>query len=348
MSGLACGGGAPAVTAGPMPAAEPAAATPRSLRDLAPEASFGDLVRTATHLGRTEGATANAACLFTASGDGQRFTASVGAPFADLPAPPKDSRELLKDGRAPALLTWYGVLGGRSDATVTLVEFTLGALPSTQRYAVVLLDDDGATLFETDLSAPTPVKEPKDLRGALEDSVESELRVVFTATEAVSVRRIALWLASVDGLVGVNASLAVALPAGTKFPADARASAAKPVSPCGEWPALKREGSVDGVALSEGLRSVLTADSLMRCALRSETPGRIHAARLRLRIDASGAASNACFVDSTDAAFERCLSDTVLLMPKIAPPGGEVDVELPLSVQIPEAPARVAGLCAAN
>lgn len=316
------------------PAASGPRAAPDALRELAPDATFADLVRAARALAK-HGSATRPQCLLSEAAPGYRLDAELLSALDPIPDPPAELDAALQanQGRLAALSAW-GVLGA-PDATVVLASFT-GIAPQDLRAnpSALLLTENGAYLrsaarASTEADGPLP---PEGALNRLKEDATLGVGPLFVSAEA------GVPLAAVAALLQALApersvALAVALPFGTRLPA-ASAELGALACPDGlpEVSDERPEGGLDAAALSAALRAVVP--DAERCLANARGPGRAGGAlTLALRIGATGTVEHACAVggDLNDAGLVACVIEVARNARYPVPsPAGFVDVHAPL------------------
>jgi hypothetical protein len=308
-----------------------------SPRSLPPEADYADLVRAAGLLDGQDQAPEEP-CLLARHASEHTLAAEIAAAVRPLPQPTGDLDSQLARVSSAHVLTPYGAYGTANDA-LTLASFTRFA-PAPQAL-VLTVTDQGVSARgagRSDASAgPAALAETLNTLGALEGVL------VFVAAEAqVQVTRLHDVLAALSER-GAAVALAVALPEGTRLPTPPTPPASRAL-PCPEGlpETQEPEGELSRDALLSGLSPL--REGALACLLRggaaSAAGGTLTTA---LRVDAQGAVSHACLVQSefSDTAVTGCVLDLARSLHFAPPqPPGVVTVELPLALRPHSVPAQ--------
>lgn len=308
--------------------AVPPPATPPS-RDLAPTATFADLVRAARGLDGTRAESSTRGCLVAASS----LAADLAVPVRPLPAPWDDAAALLADrpGSVRVLSRW-GTSG--RDSTLAVAAFTTFPPPDPTRPTVVLfLGARGVSARSTESTAsPAPVA-IDDVPAGVPLLAGPLATVLVTADAAVPVatlRTLLARLASVAAPVG----LAVPFPIGTHLPPDTVAAADR-AALCPDGLADPVGSVADGELSRNDLVAVVTPlhDAVPPCFAGTTRAGDV---AVTFRIGADGTVSAACAThdDIGSPAARACLLDAIRALHFASPqPAGRVmDVALPFHV----------------
>jgi hypothetical protein len=315
----------------------PAPPTPRPVGDhFAPDATFGDLVRSAGELLDTD---RPANCLLAREPAGFQLRAELAASIRPLPLPAEDLDALLKQSDRAELLSAWGRHGDGS-ARLALVSFTLAA-PAHSGVAIVATDRG----LSVRGSSTTGLLARDELDAAQAVAAITQLpdATLFVAAEAhYPLAKLADLLAT---LKGREVTLATNLSADTTL----RPRAPVRVTRCPEGlpNTTEPEGALPNAALLEGVAPLREAgaECLLRGDARGAAGGRLS---VGLRIDASGKVAVACVVrdELQDDAVAGCVTELAHRLTFPPPsPGGVVDVELPVALR-PGARVSQPALCA--
>lgn len=329
-------------TQAPVPAAPRSSATPQPpSRELASDARYGDLVRSATEL--EPSAPPSGTCLLTARGGGFALTAEVASSVRPLPIPPSDLDELLKRAAHVDLLGPWGRYGS-GDAPLALAAFTLHA-PAPRALALIVTDlgialrgpSGGASIARDGLS-------PEQLASALPPREGS---IVFVSAEATVPLSTLSELLDQLTREGRSVSLATPLAPDTRLPPSVSASA--PPSGCDDGLSATDapEGSIPDGELARGLQPL--REALPDCLVRGDAPGAAGGrVVLAFRINESGRVQESCLSsdDIGDPGVAACVTGLARSL-RFEPPSpkGVLDIELPLALR-PAVGATLPPFCA--
>ncbi|MDH5491422.1 MAG: hypothetical protein OEY14_05665, partial [Myxococcales bacterium] len=311
------------------PEAGPAAPAPApASRSLARTSSFAQLVLAASALEQAGLGDSEAGCLLGLAPTGFRLEADLAGAVRPLPEAPEELDSRLDAGEGIRLLSRWSVGGAGS---LVLVPFTTSP-PTGPSVRVLALTSLGLRLGRAgarpDWSAPRPAAQVRELlEGAASEGGGVDPGLVITAEAAIPVSELVALLGRLDA--GLEVSLAVALPEGTRLPASAPP----------RWQALcpsglpEAEGALGGLEAAP-IRAALRAaePNLLRCAaLAGPSPSlRMEVA---FRVGAGGEVTQACVIrDDRDVPAARACVVEHLRELRFPDPGGWVDVHLPLSL----------------
>lgn len=322
-------------------AAQPQAAASsgeQATRALASDAPFSELVRAVRTLAQRGDTHASADCVLSDTSHGYRLEAELMLALDVLPDPPVELDALLQHDHGPlALVTGWGVLGV-PDASLVLTSFTATA-PQRLRAppAALVLTDQGAYL-RTGARAALEGDGPLPPEGALQrlqaDPLFAASPLFVSAEAGIPLSALAALLQALPPERSV--AFAVALPSGTRLPAQSIESA-QLACPNGlpEVDPERPEGEIDARALSAALQALQPETE--RCLSNASGAGRAGGAfTLALRIAAGGSAEDACILagDVRDPSLIACVLQAVRAarFPKPSP-AGFVDVHVPLRLE---------------
>jgi hypothetical protein len=311
-----------------VPAEErPPAREVSSPRDLAPDATFADLVAAARRQDDLRDQDSSAGCLLRAPREGGAFRleADLAAAVRPLPEPPPSLTARLE--RA-AVLTRYGAIGEPA-APLGLVAFTTTRPAAGAPAAILVVTTRGLFLGGTEAARFDEI-DPSRL--ARLDDGRSQLFV--TAHAGVSVRALANVLAALPPMPG-RIALAVALPEGTRLPEPPAATAeSAPICELSVLPDDAPSGELSLDALRSGVAPL--ADRARLCAGTTDGAGALGGrVVVSMRIDPTGRVSEACVSEdeTNDGVLRACLVAAARELGFAAPSGGPVDVALPIRIE---------------
>ncbi len=336
---LACGAPLPPSAADPpaAPGSGSELAAERGPRALPPEATFADLVRSASLLDAT--GSSSEGCLLGRDPSGAyRLAGEVRAGLRPLPEPARELDEALSATGSVQVLTPWGIYG---NAPSSLVFASLTDFPPLRDAIVLTLTDRGVSLRSTAQRGTLQAElapQAKDLSalGSLEGVV------AFVAAEAqVPLREVYALLEELHRL-GARAALAVNLAPNTPLPAAPSARVER--CPDGLSETSEPEGNLELDALLAGVGPLRerAPDCLTRGSAHGAAGGKL---TLAMRIDAQGRVIASCVRSDElgDPAIAACVLELAHGLVFPAPsPAGVVDAELPLVLRPHSAPAQAA------
>jgi hypothetical protein len=309
------------------PLSAPSASTQPGSELLAPDATYGALVRTASE--REGQLRERGACLLVERAAGFDLRAELAGAVRPLPAAPDDLDEALKRVERVELLGAFGRYGD-GNGQLALAAFT-AATPAREA-AALILTDRGISLRGPSGSTLTP-RDALDASSAIDAlSLAPGAGLVFVAAEAGRpVRDVHALLAQLAQR-GIPAVLSVSLSLNTTLPLPVGATARVARCPDGLPATDAPEGSLPKQRLLDGLTPLRehAPDCLLRGDARGAAGGRLS---LALRIAPSGQVQDACIVvdQLADSGVGACVIELARGLTFDAPSGGGViDVELPI------------------
>ncbi|MEZ4256306.1 MAG: hypothetical protein R3A78_11465 [Polyangiales bacterium] len=263
-----------------------------------------------------------------------------------VPLPPKDLDAQLASDELLLLSPW-GTLGTKKAPRVTVLATVTFAPPVDASEAVVVAFTDRG-VHVRGLGAPsTPVAlDDQSARMRLESGWKSP-QLVITAEAAVPWSRIRSFLASVPESLRTDATLAVALPEGTRIN-DGVDSARNATPRCDNWQELDDNGSID-VANTQRILGELFTEAQSRCGLELVRGG-LSTLRVEVTARVNGAGEVIAVCDASppsnpSTGANECLVDEVKRV--VLPRNGDtrpVDLRIPVTLNA-NAPPKTPAVC---
>jgi hypothetical protein len=337
---FACAGHPPKAGETAATRAEPAAGSDLSPgaanRSLPPEATFADLVRSASLLDATD--SPSESCLLGRAANGAfRLAGEVRAGLRPLPQPALELDDALQGASSVQVLTPWGTYGS---APSSLVFASLTDFPPLRDAIVLTITDRGVSLRSTAQSgtlqaALAPQAKSLSALGSLDGVI-----AFVSAEAAVPVSELYELLEELQRL-GARTAFAVNLAPGTPLPAPAPVANVQRC-PDGLSETTLPEGNLELDALLTGVSSLKehAPDCLTRGGAQGAAGGKLTVA---LRIDAQGQVSESCIRadELGDPAIAACVLELTRKLAFPPPqPSGVVDAELPLVLRPHSAPAQ--------
>lgn len=312
----------------------PGVAEQRSVRDLAPGATFGDVIRAARMLDEHGEDSSERGCLFQVDGDRAAMTADVAIAVRPLPDAPVDLGARLGGAAGPIRILSRWDLAGTGEVAVVVITST-PAPPSDARWELLALTERGIYRRLSNRAVSREEGGPLALDLVLEQLGDST-RLIVTADHGQSLSGLLSLLSALpaDQVVG----LGIVLPADIRLP-NPRVTNENREHLCEHGLAAPTDGRSAGtlagpdiLSVAAGLRPEFTR-CLNQASGRAAAGGRF---QVRFRIGDQGGVEQACLRQPTSVApdLETCILAAVRDASFPAPdPVGFVDVSLPLELQ---------------